>query len=246
MEDIYEILAKYDELEELKNLERARARSVRKERQERRERKTRLLEINAEKLKGKAIPALLVGVALVGSALFVKGSVDKINSPLSMHILSGDIGSMVSSNDDPIYSGMSILSQNTIRIPKGFYYQHEEIAKDLLKIDDRLFDYAFCTVCDEMGANLNNEVGVGGRSNIDSVIYYLKNIASDKDSSLSSEYVASKLDGVTSLDDFLLKYGFVDKEGKPSLKEFKATCDKNSQVIADILESSIKDKGTHI
>lgn len=244
MESIEEILKRYDEKEAQEQLARARARSVRAER---RERRTRQEKADFQVIKDKLLTVILIGTLLVGGVVIVKGGIDMTaNRPLKMENLSGEIGALVNTNKDPRYSSMSILAQNTERTQDGFYYKHEDIAKDLLSLDDSLFDYAFCTICDGMGNNIKNKVGVGGRSNIDAVIYYLKTISGDKSGELSSDYVAREFEGVDELDDYLIKHGYVDKEGKPSIALFKEACDNNAQVIRDIIEGKASMKGTHI
>ncbi|MCI8331081.1 MAG: hypothetical protein HFE04_03155 [Bacilli bacterium] len=135
----------------------------------------------------------------------------------------------------------SILSKNkisdTLNDDNNFRFNHEAIAKDLLKLDGPIFDFAFCSVCVDLGKNINDLVGVGGRTNIDSVIFYLS-LYSSIETREVNDYVKKTFDGVDNLNDYLIKYGYVDKNGEPSLEVFRKSCDEHA---LDVL-SSIQDK----
>lgn len=225
------------------------------------ERKTVLEKIDL-KVVGDRITCVALAAAVtltiglgVGAIVYAGGKAvnyvsDKISSvfddSLSMERLSVKIGAFTDSKLQENGYARPILAQNTVHIEgNDYYYRHESIAKDLLRLDSRLFDYAFCNICDDMGPNRGNQVGPGGMSNIESVIFYLKQYSSDKDTE-SKVYVSEVLDGVSSLDDYLSKFGYVDKEGKPSLNEFRKVCDSNAEVIAAILQSNELSEGAKL
>lgn len=136
----------------------------------------------------------------------------------------------------------SIVSKNTIynnsNDRDNFYYNHEGIAKDLLKLDGDMFDYAFCSVCTDMGKNINNLVGVGGRSNIDSVIFYLGLYSSIE--GRANDYIRNSFSGVDNLNDYLVLNNYLDKDGEPSIEEFKKSCDRRAFQVFDSIQKDSK------
>lgn len=204
----------------------------------------------------KEIKRLLV--AIVVSCALSLGSVTVVNAAnfvnnldkISTKDVTEEIVSMLYGSGEEILHGAhysGIVSKNTVfnrnSGSSNYFYNHEGIAKDLLKLDGDSFDYAFYSVCDDMGKNINNLVGVGGRSNIDSVIYYLS-LYSNVEGSSFNEYVQSQFSDVSSLNDYLIKNNYVDKNGVPSLEAFRKSCDiKAPEVLTSIIEKS-DSKGT--
>lgn len=227
--------------ERLINLEVARENSINVEAVER---KTVLENVNMDDLRRRlakiVITVVGVLVALNVGLNTIDGLVGDINDPLKMENMSRKIGSIVRQVDDP---GMqTILSQNTYRVGDTVMYNQEGIAKDLLTFDSSVFDYALCSVCNDMGTNMNNNVGVQGMSNIDSVIYYLK-MYSNMDGKYFNQYVSNLFRDVNSLDDYLLKNGYVDGGGNPSIEVFKTACNNNAQNVYDSIKSQVSNKG---
>lgn len=228
---------------------------------ERVKRKTVLERVNLDEVANKVtLLALACAVSLTvtaGAWVAVEKGVQafnnisdyvlsSFNNDLSMSKLSVEIGALTDSQLKENGYARTILNQNVVHAEgNNFYYRHESIARDLLRIDERLFDYAFCTVCEDMGAFINNQVGPGGMSNIESVIFYLKQFSSDKDTS-SKLYVSETLEGVSTLDDYLKKFGYVDKNEKPSLNEFKKACNNNAEVISAILHGNELSEGAKL
>ncbi len=210
-------------------------------------RRTRTNNMEARRIKAKILSIVLSATVIVGSVTLVKNAVDNLNSPLNMTNLSREIGGIVNvvENDILDIKNISIVNQNTHRNGDTFFYNQEDIAKDLLKLDSRLFDYAFCTVCTDMAENINNKVGIGGRSNIDSVIYYLKQYASG-DGKLASEYVAEEFKDINSLNEYLVKNGYVNKKGEPSLDKFIEVCNENAEIIRSVLDGESEEKGANL
>lgn len=221
-------------------LDKARERSLKRANVAR---KTREEKAKIDIIKKRIAAVVLGATVLVGGVTFGVKSYNAMTSPLNMTSLSREIGAIVQTTDDV---KLSVLSQNTHRNQNGYYYNQEEIAKDLLKLDDGLFDYAFCTVCDEMGSNINNKVGVGDRSNIDAVIYYLKDLSSDKDSKFFNEMISKEFANIETFNDYLLSHGYVDKYGGPSIEQFKDYCNSNAQNVLDILENMSQERGNSI
>ncbi len=208
------------------------------------ERNTRTYNVDVKRIKAKIIAILMSGALIVGGVTFVKAGIDRFNSPTNMSNMSREIGAIVNQVDGPDEMRyISIVSQNTHRNANGPYYSQEDIAKDLLRLDSRIFDYAFCTVCEDMGEDINNKVGVNGLSNIDSVVYYLKELS--KNGTIVNDYVSNEFRDVESLEKYLVKYGYVDKDGKASLDKFKKACDEKAESILEIVNES-KEKGASL
>lgn len=158
---------------------------------------------------------------------------ESLNSPTSMTNLGASIGGIVHVVDDPWESqDISILSQNTRRNANGPYYLHDSIAKDLIKLPPELFDYALGALCYDMGSNIYNEVAQGGRTNIDGVIDYLVSYTKNPDTD-NKAYIKDRLEGCKGIDDYLTKYGYVDKKGEPDLDKFIKACNENAQNVYD-------------
>lgn len=198
--------------------------------------KKNLIEILDMKYIKVAIASVLTVGVIVVSGIGISNHIAKP----SMSDVSIEIGMTVMDKDGGI--GCSIANQNSARTENGFFYYHDAIAKDLLRVEPSLFEYAFCTVCNDFGANINNNVGVGGRSNIDAVIFYLKQYSSNKDSSLFNAEISSFFADVNSLNDFLVKRGFVDKDGGPSIQAFRNECDKNTESIYAMLHNESENR----
>lgn len=198
------------------------------------ERKPILENIDMDKLKKCIMGIIVAGLISVSTISIGVNTINEINNPLNMSNLSREIGGIVSQVDDTHLQ--SIVSQNTHFNGETSYYDQEGIAKDLLSLDSSLFDYAFCSVCDDMGSNINNKVGLNGMSNIDTVIYYL-NMYSKMDGKYFNQYVSNMFNSVSSLDDYLLKNNFVDGGGNPSIDAFKTACNSNAEAIYDIIKS---------
>lgn len=217
------------------------------------ERRTVIENVDLKKIGNKIAAVVLSGVIVVatvkGAGVVIESGAEIVknietsvssifNNDLSMSKLSKEIGALTDSKLEENGYARSILNQNTVRTGESniFYFKHESIARDLLSLDHRLFDYAFYTVCEDMQPYINNQVGPGGMSNIDSVIFYLKQYSSDKDTE-TKVYVSEILDGVQSLDDYLTKYNYVNKDGTPTIVEYRKACNDNAEVIASILRN---------
>lgn len=135
----------------------------------------------------------------------------------TLNDFSRELGSVVFVQDDsfnPNYdtTNISIVAQNTKRNAETYYYDHEGIAKDLLKLDDRLLDIGFISTCEDMGENLNNKVGVAGETNIDLLIENIKLYAEE------GSYAEKDFKDINTLNEWLTKRGFTDSKGKPDLQ----------------------------
>lgn len=205
----------------------------------REERKAVKKNVSSSVIGKKFISFLLI--VLLGFGIIKMGIAahDALNSPTRMDNLSQKIGSIVyvmPEGYSSIYDDneVSILSQNTARNANGPFYQHDRIAADLAKLPPELFDYALGALCYDMGPNIYNEVAHGGRTNIDGVIDILRYKVADPEND-NERYIAERLNGVESLDDYLTKYGYVDKKGRPDLDLFIKACNNNAeQVLADL------------
>lgn len=160
---------------------------------------------------------VLAGIVAAGGILIASRNIN-IQPKGSLNDLSREIGSIVfveGEDFNPRYdkTNISILSQNTKRNNETYYYNHEGIAKDLLKLDDRLLDIAFISTCEDMKENLNNKVGPSGETNIDLVIANIKLHAEE------GTYAEKDFKDINTLNEWLNKRGFKDSKGNPSLNE---------------------------
>lgn len=192
--------------------------------------------------------ALTVGaVGVVNAAQIVKDFDKPKLEDVSQEISSVIYGSSEESMHGVHYS--SIANKNKVYNRSddmnSFYYNHEGIAKDLLKLDGDTFDYAFCSVCVDMGKNINNLVGVGGRSNIDSVIFYLS-LYSNMEGREINDYVKNAFNGIDNLNDYLVMNGYVDKNGEPSLDAFRKYCNEHASEVLVSIQDKSDSKGASI
>lgn len=189
------------------------------------ERSAILRNIDFKKISKSLATIVLSVTVVVGTVNFAKSTYSE-----SMEHVSIEIGSSLYSNES------SVVGKNTFRHGDIVYYNQESIAKDLLQLPSEIFDYAFCTICNDMGSNLNNKVGVLGKSNIDTVIYYLKNYSS-VDGVYYNEKVSNAFNNIDSFNEYLIKNGYVDKAGNPSFSVFKESCDKNVQDVLAVIQN---------
>ncbi len=209
------------------------------------ERVAKAIRMEKENILKKIIAILLTATLTLGVApKMVSSMIDSYNDPARMGNLEEGIVALLDED------ASSICSRNAFRIddgrPNSFGYNQEGIATDILKIlqksnrenDTEFFDYILGTICYDFGSNIYNEVGVNGRSNIDSVIYYLKSYSSGKNSEkLKNDTISKYLKDIEGIDDYLTKKGYVDKlTGKPKLEKFMDACNKNAKNIIDLLD----------
>lgn len=170
---------------------------------------------NAKKFLTAIAALAMAGGITIGA--FVNQTINDMPKG-SLNSISGQIGEIVFVKGDDFIEGLdrtdvSILSQNTKRNAIDYYYNHEGIAKDLLKLDDELLDIGFCSVCENMAENKYNKVGPNKETNVDLVIENIKRLSPE------GSYAEESFGDVDNLDEWLLKNHFVDKEGKPSLRD---------------------------
>lgn len=185
---------------------------------------------------------LLCALILASDYAIISSVIDNYNSPTNMVNLSQTIGTLVDDEYSSIDSYLdnnkrSILQQNTYRLENGYAYNHEQIAKDLIKLDNiELFDYAFYSLCNDMGENLNNKAG-GPKSNIDLVIGNLKRFSASNNSNLEI-YISNKFNNVNTLDEYLIVDNYVDKDGNPDLQKAIQSMNLKAEGILNQIEIS--------
>ena len=110
----------------------------------------------------------------------------------------------------------TILQENTHRTDdyQNFWYDTGGIAEDILSKFDDAFDAALYVTYNDMGVNRNN----GYISNIDFLIRSL-NMYVNMD---SHPITYAKISGCESFSDFLIKNGFIDKNGNPSYEMYES------------------------
>ena len=189
----------------------------------------------------KSLQSLLVNIVLSGAfsvnAIKKDASVKSDECTVSLDELSIMIGNTI------YHKNISILEFNTvIEGPGKYYYQHDNIARDLLTLDSGLFEVALCLVCHDMRGTINNLVIKDDRNNIDNVIYYLKLYSTHNSSEF--KYVSKLLEGIDSLDQFLVKFGYTNNDGSPSLETFKKACEEKIPQVVQFINNITKEVST--
>jgi len=140
---------------------------------------------------------------------------------------------------DSKYTPASILGRNTHFTNYAhdtYWYDNFKIAQDILALPDEAFDAILYQVYDAMGENREN----GPYKNWDDVISYLGNLA-DPD---TNKVAYKKTNGCYNFEAYLIKYGFVDKNGNPSVDAFidysKEALDVYAPYLDNLAEKTVK------
>lgn len=202
-------------------------------------------KVKSNDIKKLIINVLLCSSLIVGGYVGFTAVMDHINNPTNMNNLSQSIGALALGNDPDFLKEfgnveISILSQNTSNENGVVKFDHAKIAEDLIGLENKdLFDYAFYSLCNDMGTNLNNEIvsssGVS-RTNIGWVINNLKLLSASKDTEFK-EYISTKLEGVSNLDEYLIADNYVDSNGNPSLEKAMDAMNLKAEGILKLVES---------
>lgn len=213
--DIEVLFKDRDERRIYEQLENSRRRSV----SSKRERVQKRGKVKINSIKTILINISLCAVVLVGGYKLVSSVNSSLDNPTNMNNLSRTIGTLVDDEyDNNLDNKRSILGQNTYRIQDGCAYNHEAIARDLIDLGDKeLYEYAFYSLCNDMGGHLNNVIS-GSKTNIDLVISELKRMASSGNSDLEL-YISNKLKNVNNLEEYLISDNYVDSNGNPDLEK---------------------------
>lgn len=182
----------------------------------------------------------LAAIVAAGGITLAASTID-ITPKGSLHDFGRDVGSIVYVKDDdfnPRYdsTNISIVSQNTKRNANTYYYDQDGIAKDLVSLDDRLLDITFVSVCEDMGEHLNNKVGSNGETNIDLVISGIKKYAEE------GSYAEKDFKDINSLNEWLVKRGYVDKKGSPDLQSAINHYVHEQSIFDHIVSEEIQEK----
>lgn len=202
-------------------------------------------KVRSNDIKKLIINILLCSSLIVGGYVGFNAVMDHINNPTNMNNLSQSIGALALGNDHDFLREfgdveISILNQNTSNENGVVKFDHAKIAEDLIGLENRdLFDYAFYSLCNDMGSNLNNEIisssGVS-RTNIGWVINNLKLLSASKDTEFK-EYISTKLEGVSNLDEYLIADNYVDSNGNPSLEKAMDAMNLKAEGVLKLVES---------
>lgn len=202
-------------------------------------------KVRSNDIKKLIINILLCSSLIVGGYVGFNAVMDHINNPTNMNNLSQSIGALALGNDPDFLREfgdveISILNQNTSNENGVVKFDHAKIAEDLIGLENRdLFDYAFYSLCNDMGSNLNNEIisssGVS-RTNIGWVINNLKLLSASKDTEFK-EYISTKLEGVSNLDEYLIADNYVDSNGNPSLEKAMDAMNLKAEGVLKLVES---------
>ena len=239
--DIEVLFKNRDQKKIYEQLENSRRKSV----VNHREKVQRKGKIKINSIKTVIINISLCAVILVGGYKIVSSVNSNLDNPTNMNNLSRTIGTLVDDDYDKeslvFNSERSILSQNTYRIQDGCAYNHEAIARDLIALNDReLYEYAFYSLCHDMGENLNNVIS-GSKTNIDLVIRELKRISSYGNSDLE-QYISNKLENLNTLDEYLISDNYVDDKGNPDLEKAIQVMNLKAEGILNQIERNGENK----
>ena len=239
--DIEVLFKNRDQKKIYEQLENSRRKSV----VNNREKVQRKGKIKINSIKTVIINISLCAVILVGGYKIVSSVNSNLDNPTNMNNLSRTIGTLVDDDYDKeslvFNSERSILSQNTYRIQDGCAYNHEAIARDLIALNDReLYEYAFYSLCHDMGENLNNVIS-GSKTNIDLVIRELKRISSYGNSDLE-QYISNKLENINTLDEYLISDNYVDDKGNPDLEKAIQVMNLKAEGILNQIERNRENK----
>ena len=228
-----EVLFK-DRDERYRRLEESRKRSV----SSKREIVQRRGKIKLESIKPILIAILLSSMLLVGGHIIASAVSSYLNNRTNMNNLSQTIGSLVDDNDN---SKRSILEQNVYRVQDGYAYNHEGIAKDLIALNDKdLFEYAFYSLCNDMGENMNNVIS-NSKTNMDLVIKNLKRLSYYGDSDFEL-YISSKFNNIDTFDEYLIVDNYINSDGNPSLEKALQAMDLKAEGVLRLIEKKCETK----
>lgn len=163
----------------------------------------------------------------------------EINGEFNMEYLSRRIGGLLMSEEDKEkFNGndVSIIAQSTFRIDRDTAgYNLTDAARKIYSLDSSIREYAIGASINDMGSNRDNYVEEYKATNAD---YFIKELAL-----LAPEEEKASWIGVSSLDDYLIKCGFIDEEGNPSLDVMKSKMNNNAEAISIIVSSMAESKG---
>lgn len=236
--DIAVLFKDRDERRIYEQLENSRRKSV----SSKREKIQKKGKIKVNSIKSILINISLCAVLLVGGYKAFLGVISGFDNPTNMTNLSQTIGTLV---DDEYNNGSnierSILAQNAYRIQNGSAYDHLGIAKDLIALNNKeLYEYAFYSLCNDMGENLNNVIS-NSKTNIDLVIAELKSLSSYGDSDIEI-YISNKLKNIDTLNEYLIADNYVDSNGNPSLEKAIQAMNLKAEGILKQIERNVETK----
>lgn len=211
---------KYTEAQKRKAYEAAKAKSIQGQRV-RRAKQQKMIKnrIIANALILVVSTALLYGAINLGSN--IKDSYELSNAEEAVGVMLAE-GSI---------HNPSIVSRNTYRTENndGFWYKNEDIASDILSLPDETFEAILYITYKDMGPYTNN---------MDDVIYYLNSYTASNPGNNPIAY--GRVNGCNSLGDYLVKNGFVDEKGEPSMEKFeeygKAQIDAHQEYLEQLSE----------
>lgn len=244
--EIENIFKKRDMNQYYQYIENAKRQSIKQNRVPKKAKKVTVLE----NMLFRKIPITICGILITGmiAYLMYNTTIKPFTDSLAMSNMSKSIGGLVNQDkeNDPLYKrDMTIVAQNTYVVGGQSAYDHDKIAKDIIDLDDpRLFDYTLCCVYSDMGENVNNSItnhSLVTKSNIDWVISSLKLRCSLKSTEIE-RYIADSLDGINSMDEYLIRNGYVDKNMQPDFDAFKTAMEAETETIANLLNV---EKGVH-
>lgn len=192
---------KFNEEQKRKAYERAKVKSTQGEHVKR---------TGARKTFRNRMLANALALVLAISVLYgVSNVVSNISDNIAVHNASQNVGELIS---DGSVHRPDIVSKNSYRTQdnEGFWYNNEDIARDILGLPDELFDTVLYITYEDMGPYTNN---------MDDVIRALNNYTAGE----ADKYpiILGKVEGCNSLNDYLIKNGFVNENGEPSIEKFK-------------------------
>lgn len=160
--------------------------------------------------QAKAITAIILLTAAIGAAGYGIGEwVDNMEYMISHNQY--DKAAAILLDSTPESYNPDIVEQNTTHdyVRQVYWYDDNAIARDVLALPDETFDANLYLVYANMGDNAANAYD----NHFDNVISYIGRFASPEENPIAYQ----KCHGCSNLSDFLVKNGFVDKNGLPNI-----------------------------
>ena len=130
----------------------------------------------------------------------------------------------------------SIITRNTYPTDdfQNFWFDNAGIAEELLELPDEAFDAELYATYTEMGVNRKNAY----IDNFSKIIYYLGLYADAEKDSLAF----ARTNGCCDFDEYMIKNGFVDENGEPSVDKFIEHSLQAVKMYRPYLEDMVEDR----
>jgi len=179
----------------------------------------------------RVVVAVVGAIAIIVIWLIISGTILVQNFGYQLDHTSVRNSTAVLLDKTPNNYSQNIVDKNTRYHPQTevYWYENDAIGKDVLSLPDKTFDANLYLVYALMGSNADNAYN----NNFDDVISYISENATEEKHPMA--YL--RCHGCSSLSDFLIKNGFVDDKGTPSIESFK----KHGRTMTSIYEDFLKE-----